>query len=44
MVNLEDGYWVLEEVREGCLCDVVLNASGPHPVALVDGEGEGGVV
>ena len=44
MVYLEDGYWVLEWVREECLCDVVLNTSGPHPVALGDGVGEGGVV
>ena len=44
MIYLKDGYWVLEGVREVCLCDVVLNESGPHPVALGDGMGEGGVV
>ena len=44
VVYLEDGYWVLEGMGEGSLCDGVLDASGPHPVALGDGVGEGSVL
>ena len=44
VVYLEDYYWVLEGVGQGSLCDGILDASDPNPVALGDGVGEGGAV
>ena len=44
VVYLEDVYWVLVGVGEGSMCDGVLDAFCPHPVALGDRVGEGGVV